>query len=110
MILMSGMAFGQYTITVNGADYLVVEGRVNIGCVGQLTPIAEQPWEHLAIGAGFVRSSGRGNSAFYVKGTVGSPDRSTVSYFNGDFSVIDYTAGFRERRTQTLAGLFDLIY
>ena len=44
------------TITLNGTDYLVVEAPVNVSCVGQLVPDL-QPWEHLAIGAGFVHSS-----------------------------------------------------
>ena len=112
MLMMSGMAFGQTasnTITLNGTNYLVVEGRVDVGCVGELIPTPLQLWEHAVLGAGFTSS---GTNRFYTR-VDGIRTITIDRYFDrNEFAVgISNTNGLYDpREDQTLAQVIELIY
>ena len=95
------------TITVNGTNYLVVEGRVDVGCVGELTPVPLQLWEHTVIGAGFTSS---GTNRLYSR--VDGITTITIDLFGSLFEVVisDTNGRFEPREQQTLAQVIELIY
>ena len=94
------------TITVNGTNYLVVEGRVDVGCVGELTPVPLQPWEHTVIGAGFTSS---GTNRLYTR--VDGVRTISIDLFGSLFEIgITDANGYRSLEQQTLAQVIELIY
>ena len=92
------------TITLNGTNYLVVEGRVDVGCVGELIPTPLQLWEHAVLGAGFT-SSGTNRLYSRVDGITTTP----IDLFADGF-VVTTDNPFRQIDQQTLAQVIELIY
>ena len=92
------------TITLNGTNYLVVEGRVDVGCVGELTPAPLQPWEHTVLGAGFTSS---GTNRLYSR--VDGSTTTTIDLFADGF-VITTDNPFGQDDRLTLAQVIERIY
>ena len=110
LFLTCGMTYAQTasnTITLNGTNYLVVEGRVDVGCIGQLAPAPLQPWEHTVLGAGFTSS---GTNRLYSR--VDGITTITIDLFGSLFEVVisDTNGRFEPREQQTLAQVIELIY
>ena len=107
--LLGSFAYGQTasnTITLNGTNYLVVEGRVDVGCIGELAPVPLAIWEHAVIGAGFTSS---GTNRLYSR-VRGNQTITVDQYLGRDRFEVVISNPYEQLEDQTFAQVIELIY